>query len=253
MANSEEVHLFWDNSNIFISAQQVVLSKEPEVSEKALRIHFSNLDKLALAGRSPGGGLMVSSSSSEKRDHWERMQNDISVECRLLERGEVSGTEQGVDETLQAHMLRAGMDNLDGPGIAVLLTGDGEGLSRGVGFHADMERLYKNGWGIEVLAWDVSCNRELKEWAKEVGVYVPLEDYYEAVTFVEGGRMVDRLNWTRRPKARPGVPRHTDKINALEKEMEELRKELDPRKKHEKRLKNRGELNNRKPRKKQRR
>ena len=158
-----------------------------------------------------------------------------------------------MDETLQAHMLRAGMDNLDGPGIAVLLTGDGEGLSRGVGFHADMERLYKNGWGIEVLAWDVSCNRELKEWAKEVGVYVPLEDYYEAVTFVEGGRMVDRLNWTRRPKARPGVPRHTDKINALEKEMEELRKELEPRKKHEKRLKNRGELNSRKPRKKQRR
>jgi hypothetical protein len=94
----------------------------------------------------------------------------------------------------------SGLDQTD-PQIAVLLTGDGRGYSDGVGYHADIERLQKRGWGVEVLSWDISCNGGLRQWAVASGVYVKLEDFYESVTFLEGGRKANLPNLTHRQKA----------------------------------------------------
>ena len=82
-------------------------------------------------------------------------------------------------------MLRDGVDYLDGPGIAVLLTGDGSGFDDGVGFHADLERMRNKGWRIEVLSWRHSCNRRMREWAEEYGTFIALDDFYDSVTFLE--------------------------------------------------------------------
>ena len=83
----------------------------------------------------------------------------------------------------------------------MLLTGDGVGYDDGVGFHADLERMAKGGWGVEVLSWDVCCKKTLKEWATTAGVFIPLENYYDQITFIEGGRNVESLKLTSRPKA----------------------------------------------------
>ena len=45
------VYVFWDNSNIFHSAQQVAERKETMYSRNMLRLHFANLMRLAAAGR----------------------------------------------------------------------------------------------------------------------------------------------------------------------------------------------------------
>jgi hypothetical protein len=63
--------------------------------------------------------------------------------------------------------------------------------------------MYKHGWGIEVLSWDSACNRGLKEWALAVGVYTPLDTFYESVTFIEGGRKSQPLSLTHRQYAHP--------------------------------------------------
>ena len=126
-------------------------------------------------------------------------QTGVAVE--LYERGGQSRTEQGVDQCLQVHMLRA-MADAAAPAIAVLLTGDGKGYSDGVGYHADLERMAKHGWGIEVISWDIACNNRLRAWAKSVGVYIPLEDHYKAVTFLEGVRRAAPVSLTRRPRAK---------------------------------------------------
>ncbi len=81
------------------------------------------------------------------------------------------------------------------------MTGDGKGYDDGLGFHADLERLAKAGWGIEVIAWDIACKRTLKEWASKVGVYVRLEDFYDSVTFLEGTRLVKPLSLIHRRTA----------------------------------------------------
>ena len=104
---------------------------------------------------------------------------------QLLERGAIQGREQGVDQWLQTAMLRDAFDYNGHPGVAVLLTGDGSGFADGVGFHADLDRMRRRGWRIEVLSWRHSCNRGMREWAEEYGVFVALDDFYDSVTFLE--------------------------------------------------------------------
>jgi len=200
-----KAYIFWDNSNVFIPAQHVAREEEGTWAEQKVRIHFEHLFKLAKCGREVGSAFCAGSVPPELEALWDNIR-DMGVEVELYERGDESGTEQGVDQTLQVHMLRA-MADCDSPQTAVLLTGDGAGYETGIGFHADLERMYQDGWGIEVISWDNACNSNLKSWAQEVGSYVPLEDYYESVTFLEKTRDADQLSMVSRPYSEPNPDR----------------------------------------------
>ena len=54
-----KVYVFWDNSNIFISAKEV--AREAGFDTLSVRIHFENLFHLAHAGRTVGKALAVGS------------------------------------------------------------------------------------------------------------------------------------------------------------------------------------------------
>jgi hypothetical protein len=136
---------------------------------------------------------------------WGRLTKKTGIVPELQERGEGSGREQGVDQALQVWMLRT-LSDVHPPEIAVLLTGDGAGYEDGAGFWADLQRMHKRGWGVEVISWDLACKGRLREWAKKVGVYVPLEDHYESVTFVEKLRRAKPVNMQKRPLATPHLP-----------------------------------------------
>lgn len=195
------VHIFWDNSNIFIPAKYLADRREGMYAKEKLRIHFKNMYKLAEFGRNVESAVCVGSVPPELEDVWDRIR-EVGVDVELYEKGEVSGTEQGVDQCLQVHMLRELADS-SSPQTAVLLTGDGAGYETGIGFHADLERMADNDWGIEVISWDNACNGNLKSWAKQEGAYIPLDNYYESVTFLEGTRRANPLNMTNRPCSQP--------------------------------------------------
>lgn len=195
MPERSRVAIFWDNSNIFIPAKYVASRREGLYAERGIRVQFDSLLELARSGRHIVQAVCVGSVPPELATVWERLRRSgISVE--LYERGKQSGSEQGVDQCLQVHMLRAAVDHP--PATAVLLTGDGKGYDDGVGFHADLERLHNLGWGIEVLSWDAACAKRLKAWAGSVGVYQPLDDFYDSITFVEGLRTSEPLSLARR-------------------------------------------------------
>ena len=108
--------------------------------------------------------------------------------CRwsLFDRGAVErGEQQAPDRVLQLQMLRDFADYNGDPGIVVLLTGDGHGFYDGAGFHADVNRMYRRGWRVEILSWANSCSQRMREWVEENGIFVALDDHYEAVTFLE--------------------------------------------------------------------
>ena len=174
----DKVFIYWDDSNIFISAQQVAIDREGEAVRSRVRIHFRNLLELARAGREIEHAVAVGSIPPELRHVWNRLENE-GVTVHLLERGAMQGREQGVDQVLQTAMLRDGFDYNGEPGIAVLLTGDG------AGFDADLERMRRRGWRIEVVSWRHSCNRRMREWAEENGQFIALDDFYDSVTFLE--------------------------------------------------------------------
>ncbi len=250
-----KVHLFIDNSNIFISAKGVAAKREGFMARAEVRLYFENLLQLALAGRVVGDVAVVGSIPPEERAIWERLEQATGVEPELYERGEASGGEQGLDQCLQVHMLRALSDHQKEPQVAVLMTGDGAGYDDGVGFHADMERMYSAGWGVEVISWNDSCKRTLREWASANGVFIALDDYYDSVTFLEGGRHVSALNLKHRRMARPRTSpirkaeerakrQYEAEIEKMKLEVEALRNQQAAKKakreKYERRYKKRG-------------
>ncbi len=179
-----KVFIYWDNSNIFISAQQVAADTEGEEARSRARIHFPNLMELAHGRREIQRAIAVGSVPPELRHVWNRIENE-GVTVQLQERGALHGREIGVDQALQTAMLRDTVDFNGSPGIVVLLTGDGAGFDDGVGFHADLERMHRRGWLIEVLSWRHSCSRRMREWAEANGKFIALDDFYSSITFLE--------------------------------------------------------------------
>ena len=85
-------------------------------------------------------------------------------------------------------LLERALDIGDKKETFVLLTGDGAGYSEGKGFIKQLERVKRAGNGIEVVSWNEGCNKQLKKFAEENGLYRDLESAYEKVTFIENKR-----------------------------------------------------------------
>ena len=185
----DSVFIYWDSSNIFHEAQR--LAEEPDEGPGAryrVRIHFENMLRLAHADRPVRKALAAGSVPPEMRQLWNRMEGR-GVEVRLFDRGAPERSEQEMpDRLLQLRMLEDALDFNGDPGIVVLLTGDGAGYLEGAGFHSTLERMHRRGWRVEILSWAHSTNPRMRRWAKENGIFVSLDDFYEAITFMEPSR-----------------------------------------------------------------
>ncbi|MGI9229539.1 MAG: NYN domain-containing protein [Gammaproteobacteria bacterium] len=187
--DKNRVFIYWDNSNIFIGARELAEEREegPDVRYR-VRVHFANMLRLAHADRPVAKAVLTGSVPPELRTHWNKLEAE-GVEVHLFDRGDSGRGEQEMpDRMLQLQMLEDGFDNNGNPGTVVLLTGDGAGFYDGIGFHSTVERLHKRGWQIEILSWGSTCNQRMRKWAEKNGVFVSLDDYYSAVTFLEPSR-----------------------------------------------------------------
>ncbi|HEV2375963.1 MAG TPA: NYN domain-containing protein [Streptosporangiaceae bacterium] len=193
------IHIFWDQSNLFVPLRFIASRREGRLEERGIRLHFPNLYRLARAGRTVAKAVCVGSIPPDLGRLWDRI-SDLGVTVEVQERGAQSNTEQGVDAALQLHMLHSLTDSP--PSVAVLLTGDGAGYDQGRGFLADLERMAKGGWAVEVLSWRAACAQHLRRFAEEQGIFVALDDYYEAITFLADGRRVAPLSLKHRALAR---------------------------------------------------
>ena len=185
----DSAFIYWDNSNIFDEAQRLAAEREEGPGARYLvRINFDAMLRLARAGREVRHAVAVGSIPPEMRHLWNRLENS-GVEVKLFDRGGPERGEQDMpDRLLQLRMLEDALDHNGDPGIAVLLTGDGAGYFEGAGFHSTLERMHKRGWRVEILSWAHACNQRMRHWAEENGVFVALDDFYAAVTFVEPSR-----------------------------------------------------------------
>ena len=198
---SDNLFIYWDHSNLFIRGQAVALSLGEKFAHSRFRINFRAMLQLARANRPVAKVLVAGSEPPQSIAVWNALQAE-GAEVRLFDRGVHSGKEQEVpDQILQLQMLQDGIDHSADPGVAVILTGDGKGRDRGDGFYANAERLQKLGWGVEILAWESGCHRGMREWAKSNGVFIPLDDYYNAATFIQSTRPSSPLDLSRRPTA----------------------------------------------------
>lgn len=183
---NDNVFIYWDNSNIFHGAQN--LARELNGEEDAhfrLRIEFRNLYRLASADRTATKALAAGSIPPQMRTLWNVLEGQ-GVRVRLFDRGGTERPEQDVpDLMLQNAMMRDAVKNRDNPGTVVLLTGDGSGYDEGHGFYMTLEDMHTMGWQVELLSWEHTCHQRMRNWTRDVGVFVALDDYYESITFLE--------------------------------------------------------------------
>ena len=185
----DSVFIYWDNSNIFHEAQRLAEERgEGPNARYRVRVHFDHMLRLAHADRPLKKALAAGSVPPEMRQLWNRMESR-GVEVHLFDRGSPERGEQEMpDRVLQLRMLEDALDYNGDPGIVVMLTGDGAGYLEGAGFHSTLERMHKRGWRVEILSWAHSCNQRMREWAEDNGAFVALDDFYEAITFMEPSR-----------------------------------------------------------------
>ena len=185
----EKVFIHWDNSNIFVEARRLAEEvNEGPGARYRVRINFDNMLRLAHAERPVERAFAAGSVPPEMRQLWNRMESN-GVEVQLFDRGSSGRGEQEIpDRFLQLRMLEDALDYNGDPGIVVLLTGDGAGYLEGAGFHRTLERMHKRGWRVEILSWAHSCNQRMRRWAQENGAFVALDDFYDAITFMEPSR-----------------------------------------------------------------
>lgn len=187
------MYIFWDNSNIhYAGLNQVFPIKEPEMPRELYRTYFVGLLNVVVKGRKLDNIFFAGSTPPENDALWGEIEKLGIKNPDLIPRSPTEGEANTTDHVLQTHILRLGYDVKE-PNIIALLTGDGAGMKRGVGFLADAMRLVSNGWKLEVYSWDAACHGDLRKVAQENGSYTKLEDYYEYVTFIKKKRRAKKF------------------------------------------------------------
>lgn len=186
----EKLFIIWDNSNIHYGGlNQVFPIKEPDEPRERYRTNFLNLLKLVKSNREIGQVYFVGSTPPQSDGIWKYLRQ-IGIEPQTIPRSD-TGEWDTTDHLLQNHLLRLGYEPIKG--TVALLSGDGAGIHKGVGFFADLKRLIGVGWKVEVYSWDETCHKELKIFAEQNGNFVNLTDYYLQVTFLQNKRWATEL------------------------------------------------------------
>ncbi len=184
---SANMYIFWDNSNLHISGLEVVRPKmEPTSTRELFRTDFTKLFQLVHKNRHVNCAYLSGSVPPPSDGLWEYLRN-MNIKLQLLDKTATGKEQESVDMSLQTMMLRTAIDN--DPSTLAILTGDGAGKQLGEGFLSDLKRIKdKFNWDIEVYAWEMTCNRHLKDFAEHNGMFIRLEDYYESVTYIQKDR-----------------------------------------------------------------
>lgn len=186
------MYIFWDNSNIHYSGVCSVCPMiEPSADTGGYRTHFRNLFELVRNGRHVDRAYVAGSVPPPSDSLWEYLRN-LGIDLTLLNKTADGKEQESVDISLQSMMLRAILDNE--PSTMAVLTGDGAGALLGKGFLADLKRARRQGWDIEVYAWDTTCNSYLRDFAEKEGIFVPLEKFYFSISFIKDSRVVAPLD-----------------------------------------------------------
>ncbi len=177
------MYIFWDNSNIHFSGVNYACPKfEPTVDTILYRTCFKNLFILAQHHRIINKAFVAGSVPPQGDDLWEYIRN-LGIDLTLLDRTATGKEQESVDILLQNAMLHTILDNT--PDTIAIITGDGAGFNEGKGFLAELDRAKKLGWKIEVYSWEGTCNRYLKEYSKNNGSFISLDDYYYSISFIK--------------------------------------------------------------------
>ena len=181
------IYVYVDGSNIFYCGRQHADAQRQEDPHN-FRLHVGNLWKAVAMNRVVKQVVWcMSTPDGQPNTLANHIQDAIRSEPLITP--QFGGREfQIVDYAIQSKMLRTVVKHSDSPGKIVLCTGDGAGLHGASGFLYDLKLAVSKDWDIEVVAWRTYCNKRLRAFAEREGVFLPIEDIYCQISYINGGR-----------------------------------------------------------------
>lgn len=186
----DNVHIFWDNSNIWIGAILTAAEQDPGVPHYAIRVYWSNIYNLVLKDRIALTKEMAGSIPPEASNLWpyaEKMGFDVTLLRRVLN-GDGVMREQAVDEMLHLHIANTILERPE-PETIILLSGDGKENRTGTSFPKQLKYALLRDWKVEIYSWSQPLNyskfNQLKEEFPDLVKIIELDQYYYSLTFVK--------------------------------------------------------------------
>ncbi|CAB4380019.1 unnamed protein product [Rhizophagus irregularis] len=209
--NTGHVHVFVDNSNLYIEGKYSVgqfeniydrvkiINEDTKVEEyqqvyymKYLKIDYGCLLTTILNGRTMGGSPIIVGSRPPPNDTlWNKIK-DLGYEVTVYDRNN-ENREKRVDMKLGISMVIQTLLKAKGPGVLVLIAGDGD-------YEPALEEILKAGWKVEIRFWASAMSRHLKtpdivRKNKELKiVYNPLDNEYRKFTFCIGPHPIKNMS-----------------------------------------------------------
>lgn len=167
------LHLFIDNSNLFIEAQRVARSKFYYDDQLVIRLRISYGDLLEeIRGqRSLKETVLVGSEPPKNDSLWNKLES-LNIKPRIFRR-DFSGREKGVDAEL-TNAIRDTLEDNANPGTIAIVAGDRDYLPT-------LERCVKKQWDVEIYFWEQASN-----FLKDLNGarFISLDNCFENITFL---------------------------------------------------------------------
>jgi len=179
------LHLFIDNSNIFIEAKrvaQLTYGFDDEAVAR-LRIDFGRLMEFVRQDRELREAILVGSEPPPNDSLWQRLRA-FGIELKIFQRSPFTGKEREVDQEL-INCIRDTLEENPLKGTIALVSGDR-------GYVSTLDRCLKRGWEVEIYFWR-QASTELKRMAvrppaEPRAKFVDLNAHFQQVTFMQPTR-----------------------------------------------------------------
>lgn len=185
------VHVFWDNSNIWISLQSYCSSLEG-VPPAAVRVNLRNLDDYVVRGRKTGKKVIAGSYPPESEEIVQIAQQ-LGYNTQFLHRVDINNQvrEQGVDMYLQLQMSMA-LNQGHEKEVMVVLTGDSNvDPDSNTSFLEIIQMALQKKWDVEVYAVkECLSKRNYESLLERYGSSLQIEylnDIYREISFIKEG------------------------------------------------------------------
>ena len=172
------LHLFIDNSNIFIEAQRVARSKYYYDDELVvrLRISYGNLLEVVRQGRKLQETVLVGSRPPNKDSFWNKLKT-FGIEPKIFDRSFYSGKEKRVDAEL-SNAIRDTLEDNPTPGTIALVAGDQD-------YIPTLKRCVRRNWEVQIYFWE-QASSALKSMGETQ--FINLDNSFNSITFIEKAR-----------------------------------------------------------------
>ena len=167
------LHLFIDNSNIFIEAQQVARDKYFFDDELVIRLRINYgglLDKIR-NGRKLMETVLVGSRPPEQDSLWDYLKK-LGIEPRIFDRSPFTNKEKKVDAEL-TNAIRDTLEDNSEAGTIAIISGDKD-------YIPTLDRCVKKKWNVEIYFWSQASSKLRKMTGTK---FINLDSFFEEITF----------------------------------------------------------------------